>query len=520
MLTSLKLDEISALIRHQIEQYEAQVEVDEVGTVVRVGDGVAQVHGLRRVMLAELVEFPDGVLGMALNLEQEQTGCVILGEYHPIHEGDTVRRTGRIASVPVGQQLVGRVLNPIGLPLDGQGSLNVEQYRAVEHFAPAVTARAPVSRPLQTGIKAVDALVPIGRGQRQLILGDRQTGKTAIAVDAIINQRDKNVFCVYVAIGQKASTIARVVQKLREENALAHTVVIAATAAEPAALLFIAPFAGTAVAEELMEQGHDVLIVYDDLSRHAVAYREISLLLRRPPGREAFPGDIFYLHARLLERAAQLDHISGGGSITALPIIETQQGDISAYIPTNVISITDGQIYLESDFFYAGVRPAINVGLSVSRVGGSAQTKVMRQVAGQLRLDLARYRELAAFARFGADLDRGTQNRLTRGARLVELLKQKQYRPLSLDEMVVSLYTGVQGYLDDIPVELVDRFQTRLHKVIGQEQPGLGERIRETGDLTKTDEQTLCRIIEELLVRFRIEQGIAAGEEGERVSQA
>lgn len=486
------------------------MEVDEVGTVVRVGDGVALVHGLRRVMLAELVEFPDGVMGMALNLEEELTGCVILGEFHPIREGDIVRRTGRIVSVPVGSELIGRVVNPIGIPLDGRGALKTDRYRPVEKFAPAVTARAPVGRPLQTGIKAVDALVPIGRGQRQLILGDRQTGKTAIAVDAILNQRDQGVICVYVAIGQKASTVARVIQRLSDEDALAHTVVIAATAAEPAALLFIAPFAATTVAEELMEQGHDVLIVYDDLSRHAIAYREISLLLRRVPGREAFPGDIFYLHSRLLERAAQLDHTHGGGSITALPIIETQQGDISAYIPTNIISITDGQIYLQSDLFYAGVRPAISVGLSVSRVGGSAQSQAMRRVAGQLRLDLARYRELAAFAQFGADLDRRTRARLTRGSRLVELLKQKQYRTLSLDEMVVSLYSGIQGYLDEIPVELVDRFATRLREVIRLEHPDLGKRIRESGDLTDSDEQTLRRIIEDLLAQFKIEQGIGA----------
>ncbi|MEW6184043.1 MAG: F0F1 ATP synthase subunit alpha [Bacillota bacterium] len=503
---SLKLNELSTIIKQQLERYEVTAELSEVGTVVRVGDGVAQVYGLSRAVFGELIEFPGDVPGIALNLEEEQVGCVILGHFQQIREGDRVRRTGRVASVPVGRRLIGRVLSPVGTPLDGRGPLDAEEYRPVERFAPGVTARAPVSRPLQTGIKAIDAVIPIGRGQRELILGDRQTGKTAIAVDAIINQRDQGVLCVYTAIGQKASAVARVIQKLREKKVADYSVVIAATAADPAPMQFIAPYAATAVAEKFMDEGNDVLIVYDDLSRHAVAYREMSLLLRRPPGREAFPGDIFYLHSRLLERAAQLDRENGGGSLTALPIVETQQGDISAYIPTNVISITDGQIYLESELFYAGIRPAINVGLSVSRVGGSAQTKAMRQVAGRMRLDLARYHELKAFAHFGTDLDRTTRARLTHGVRLVELLKQKQFQPLSLAEMVVSLYAGVNGYLDGIPVELVKPFEDELLNLLGREQTGLRERITQNAELAEQDERLLRELLEHLLERFRTEQ--------------
>ncbi|MEW6173667.1 MAG: F0F1 ATP synthase subunit alpha [Bacillota bacterium] len=516
---SLKLDELSSIIRQQLERYEVTAELSEVGNVVRVGDGVAQVYGMSRTVFGELVEFPDDVPGIALNLEEERIGCVILGEFHQIREGDQVRRTGRVVSVPVGGQLVGRVLSPVGTPLDGRGPLSAEEYRPVERFAPGVTARAPVSRPLQTGIKAIDAVIPIGRGQRELILGDRQTGKTAIAVDAIINQRDQGVLCVYVAIGQKASAVARVVQKLREKKAMDYSIVVAATAADPAPMLFIAPYAATAIAEKFMDEGGDVLIVYDDLSRHATAYREISLLLRRPPGREAFPGDIFYLHSRLLERAAQLDQKNGGGSLTALPIVETQQGDISAYIPTNVISITDGQIYLESELFYAGIRPAINVGLSVSRVGGSAQTKAMRQVTGRLRLDLARYQELKAFAHFGTDLDRTTRARLTHGARLVELLKQKQYQPYSLEEMVVSLYAGVNGYLDEIPVELVKQFEDELLDLLRREQAALGERIRKNAELKDEDERLLRQMLEQLLERFRIEHGLKNEKEKDRAEK-
>jgi F-type H+-transporting ATPase subunit alpha len=510
---ALRLDEISSIIRRELEHYEAGIELSEIGTVVRVGDGVALVHGMLGAKFAELVEFPGGVLGIALNLDDEVTGCVILGPFHHIQEGDTVKRTGRAVSVPVGRRLAGRVLSPVGTPLDGEGSLDAESYRTVERFAPRVTARAPVGRPLQTGIKAVDALVPIGRGQRQLILGDRQTGKTALAVDAIINQKTHGVLCVYAAVGQKASAVARVVDKLRAEKALEYTVVVAATAADPAPLLFVAPYAATAIAEAFMDEGKDVLIVYDDLSRHATAYREMSLLLRRPPGREAFPGDIFYLHSRLLERAAQLDHTRGGGSITALPIIETQQGDISAYIPTNLISITDGQVYLEADLFYAGVRPAVNVGLSVSRVGGAAQSKAMRQVAGELRLDLARYQELKTFAHFGAELDQGTRARLARGARLVELLKQKQYRPYPLEEMVVSLFAGVNGYLDEIPVALAGQFEAELLTLLRREHRALGERIRRSAELDEEDEQLLRQIVAQLRQRFKAERGIDTGAE-------
>lgn len=487
--------------------------LSEVGTVMHVGDGVAQVHGMEKTVLGELVEFPDKVLGIALNLEEEAVGCVILGPFHHIREGDRVSRTGRVVSVPVGRQLLGRVINAVGAPLDGLGSIDAEDYRAVERYAPGVTARAPVNRPLQTGIKAVDSMIPIGRGQRQLILGDRQTGKTAIAVTAILNQRDQGVVCVYAAIGQKASSVAKVVQKLREEKALDYTVVITATASDPAPMLFIAPYAATAVAEHFMERGSDVLVVYDDLSRHAVAYREISLLLRRPPGREAFPGDIFYLHSRLLERAAQLDDKHAGGSITAFPIVETQQGDISAYIPTNVISITDGQIYLESDLFYAGIRPAVNVGLSVSRVGGSAQTKAMRQVAGRLRLDLARYHELKAFAHFGTELDRTTRARLVRGARLVELLKQDQYQPYPLEDMVVSLYAGANGYLDEIPVDLVKEFESELLRLVRREYAPLAQRIRQNTELKEEDEKLLQQVLAQLQQRFRTEHGLGTGQE-------
>lgn len=484
-----------------------------MGTVLHVGDGVAHIYGMQRTLLGELVEFPDGVLGIALNLEEETVGCVILGPFHHIHEGDQVTRTGRVAAVPVGSQLLGRVLNPLGMPLDGLGGADAEGYRPIERYAPGVSARAPVKRPLMTGIKAVDSMIPIGRGQRQLILGDRQTGKTAIAIDAILNQRDQGVVCVYAAIGQKAASVARVVQKLREHKALDYTVVIAATAAEPAPLLFIAPYAATAVAEEFMERGGDVLVVYDDLSRHAVAYREISLLLRRPPGREAFPGDIFYLHSRLLERAAQLNDEHGGGSMTAFPIVETRQGDISAYIPTNAISITDGQIYLEPELFYAGIRPAINVGLSVSRVGGAAQTKAMRQVAGRLRLDLARYHELKAFAHFGTELDRRTRARLVRGARLVELLKQRQYRPYPLEDMVISLYAGVNGYLDGIPPDSIKKFEAELLNLIRHEYTSLAERIRQNAELMEEDEQLVRQVLAQFLKRFKIEHGLETVEE-------
>ncbi|MBO8129418.1 MAG: F0F1 ATP synthase subunit alpha [Peptococcaceae bacterium] len=505
---NLRPEEISSIIRQQIEKYDVQVEATDVGTVIQIGDGVARVYGLKDCMYSELLEFPEGVLGMALNLEEDNIGVVILGEYKHIKEGDVVKRTGRIASVPVGDALIGRVINPVGQPLDGKGPIKSEKFRPVERIAPGVIYRGPVNTPLQTGIKAIDGMIPIGRGQRELILGDRQTGKTAIAVDTIINQKGQDCICIYVAIGQKKSTVANVVAKLEETGAMDYTIVISATASEPAPLLFIAPFAGAAIGEEFMEQGKDVLIVYDDLSKQAAAYREMSLLLRRPPGREAYPGDIFNLHSRLLERAAKLNDKLGGGSMTALPIVETQQGDVSAYIPTNVISITDGQIYLEPDLFYAGQRPAINVGLSVSRVGGKAQRKCMRQVAGQLKLDLAQYRELAAFAQFGSDLDKATQARLTRGERMMELLKQDQYSPMALEDQVISMYAGVHGYLDDLPVDKVRTFEEELLKFIHAEKQAIADDIRNKQEITSETEEQLKAALEEFKENFKQTYGL------------
>lgn len=456
---SIRAEEISSILKTQIENYENKAELSQVGTVIQVADGVARVYGLSQAMSGELLEFSGGINGMALNLEEENIGCVILGPFTQIKEGDQVRRTGRIAEVPVGEALIGRVVNALGQPIDGRGPINTDKFRPIESKAPGVVARKSVHQPLQTGIKSIDSMIPIGRGQRELIIGDRQTGKTALAVDTIINQKGQNVVCIYVAIGQKASTVANVVQKLEEKGAMDYTIVVAATASESAPLLYIAPYAGCAMGEEFMYNGKDVLVIYDDLSKQAVAYRELSLLLRRPPGREAYPGDVFYLHSRLLERSAKLSDELGGGSMTALPIIETQAGDVSAYIPTNVISITDGQIFLESDLFYAGFRPAINVGISVSRVGGNAQIKAMKQVAGRLRLDLAQYRELAAFAQFGSDLDKATQTRLTRGEKTMEVLKQGQYQPLAVEEQIVVIYCVVNGYFDDIPLEQIKGFE-------------------------------------------------------------
>ncbi|WP_073164434.1 F0F1 ATP synthase subunit alpha [Desulfofundulus australicus] len=505
---NLRPEEISSIIRQQIEKYQAQIEMRDVGTVIQVGDGIARVYGLEDCMAMELLEFPapaegaEPTLGMALNLEEDNIGCVLLGAYTHIKEGDTVKRTGRIASVPVGDSLIGRVVNPLGRPLDGKGPIKSDKFRPIERIAPGVITRKPVHQPLQTGLKAIDSMIPIGRGQRELILGDRQTGKTAIAVDAIINQKGKDVICIYVAIGQKASTVANVVQRLRDFGAMDYTIVVSATASDPAPLLFIAPYAGCAMGEEFLEQGRHVLIVYDDLSKQAVAYRELSLLLRRPPGREAYPGDVFNLHSRLLERACKLNDELGGGSITALPIIETQAGDVSAYIPTNVISITDGQIYLEPDLFYAGVRPAINVGLSVSRVGGAAQIKAMKQVAGQLRLDLAQYRELAAFAQFGSDLDKATQARLIRGQRMTELLKQKQYAPMAVEDQVMVIYAGVNGYLDDLPVEKVLPFEEEFLNYMHTSHPDVGEAIARTGELSKETEEKLKAAIVEFKKGF------------------
>ncbi len=458
----IKAQEISEIIKKKISDFEKAVEVAEVGTVITVGDGIAKVFGLDNVMSGELLEFPGGVMGMALNLEEENVGAVLMGDDSKIREGDIVKRTKRIAEVPVGDAIVGRVVDGIGQPIDGKGPIASKEFRKIEVIAPGIVKRQSVREPLQTGLKAVDAMIPIGRGQRELIIGDRQTGKTAVAIDTIINQKGQNVICIYVAIGQKRSTVAQVVKTLQEHGAMDYTIIVSATASDPAPLQFIAPYTGATIGEYFRDKGGHALIVYDDLSKQAAAYRQLSLLLRRPPGREAYPGDVFYLHSRLLERAAKLSDKLGGGSLTALPIIETQAGDVSAYIPTNVISITDGQIFLESDLFYSGVRPAINVGISVSRVGGSAQIKAMKQVAGTLRLDLAQYRELAAFAQFGSDLDKATLAQLNRGQRMVELLKQDQYVPMPVEQQILVIFAGTNGYVDDIPVNALKKFEKEL----------------------------------------------------------
>lgn len=484
---AIKAEEISALLRSQIENYESEMSVTDVGTVIQVGDGIALAHGLNDVMAGELLEFHTGVLGLAQNLEENNVGIVILGPAEGIKEGDEVKRTGRIMEVPVGEELIGRVVNPLGQPLDGQGPINTSKTRPVESPATGVMDRKSVDEPLQTGIKAIDALVPIGRGQRELIIGDRQTGKTTVAIDTILNQKDEDMICIYVAIGQKESTVRTAVETLRRHGALDYTIVVSASAAQPAPLLYIAPYAGVSMAEEFMFNGKHVLIVYDDLTKQAAAYRELSLLLRRPPGREAYPGDVFYLHSRLLERAAKLNDDLGGGSITALPFVETQAGDISAYVPTNVISITDGQIFLQSDLFFSGVRPAINAGLSVSRVGGSAQIKAIKKVAGTLRLDLASYRELESFAQFGSDLDQATKAKLERGKRTVEVLKQDQNKPLTVDRQVVILYALTKGHLDDIPVEDITRFEDEFLNWIDANASDLFKEIRETKQLPSDD---------------------------------
>ncbi len=480
MPMELRAEEISEIIRKQIEGYGKEIEVAETGTIISVGDGIARIHGLARAMAGELLEFPGGVSGMALNLEEGNVGAAILGEDNDnIKEGAVVKRTGRIVEVPVGDALVGRVVNAIGQPVDGKGPIATKDFRQVEVKAPGIVKRKSVHQPMQTGIKAVDSMVPIGRGQRELIIGDRQTGKTAIAIDTIINQKGGDVICIYVAIGQKLSTVAQVVNKLRDHGAMDYTIVVSASAAESAPLQFIAPYAGVTMGEYFRDTGRHALIIYDDLSKQAVAYRQLSLLLRRPPGREAYPGDVFYLHSRLLERAAKLSDECGAGSLTALPIIETQAGDVSAYIPTNVISITDGQIYLESDLFYSGVRPAINVGLSVSRVGGAAQVKAMKQVAGTLRLNLAQYREMAAFAQFGSDLDKATQMQLARGERLVEILKQPQYRPLPIEKQVLVIFAANNGYVDDFPVSALARFEAELNSFFDLRKSEILNEIRE-----------------------------------------
>ena len=495
-------DEIARILRDEIKNYDGAIDVAEVGSVISVGDGIARVHGLDRAMAGELLEFPHGVYGLALNLEEDQVGAVLMGESEEIKEGDLVKRTGRIMSVPVGEAMVGRVVDSLGKPLDGKGPIDTDTFNPVERIAPGVVERQPVKEPLQTGLKAVDSMIPIGRGQRELIIGDRQTGKTAIAIDAIINQKGDNVICIYVAIGQKRSTVAQVVKTLEEHGAMDYTIVVSASASVPAPMQYLAPYAGCAIGEYFRDRGQHVLCIYDDLSKHAAAYREISLLLRRPPGREAYPGDVFYLHSRLLERAAKLSDENGGGSMTALPLIETQAGDVSAYIPTNVISITDGQIYLEADLFNSNVRPAINVGLSVSRVGGSAQVKAMRQVAGSLRLDLAQYRELAAFAQFGSDLDKASQAQLNRGRRLTEILKQGQYSPLPVEKQVLILFAGANGYLDDIEVEDCGSFERQLYQFVENAHPGVLTSVREKKILDDELKKKVGEVIQEFKERF------------------
>lgn len=501
---SIKAEEISALIKQQIENYDSEIEVNDVGTVIEVGDGIARAHGLDDVMAGELVEFSNGVMGMTQNLEENNVGIVILGPFTEIREGDEVRRTGRIMQVPVGEELLGRVVNPLGQAIDGLGTIETSKSRPIESPAPGVMDRKSVDEPLQTGIKVIDSMVPIGRGQRELIIGDRQTGKTAIAIDTIINQKEEDVICIYVAIGQKESTVSGVVETLRQHGALDYTIVVNAGASDPAPLLYLAPYAGVSMGEEFMYNGKHVLVVYDDLSKQASAYRELSLLLRRPPGREAFPGDVFYLHSRLLERAAKLSDAKGGGSLTALPFVETQAGDIGAYIPTNVISITDGQIFLQSDLFNSGVRPAINPGLSVSRVGGSAQIKAMKKVAGTLRLDLASFRELESFAQFGSDLDKATQAKLNRGQRTVEVLKQGLHEPQRVEYQVAIIYALVNGYLDDIPVEDVQRFEEGLHAYMKQHAFDILQSIRETEQLP--DKEAFNKAIEGFKNTFSVSE--------------
>jgi F-type H+-transporting ATPase subunit alpha len=501
-MAQIQADEIARLLRDEIEHYDKAVNVSETGSVISVGDGIARIYGLENVMSGEMVEFPHGVTGIALNLEEDQVGTVLLGEYQEIKEGDEVRRTGKIMSVPVGDALIGRVVNALGQPIDGKGPVASSESRPIEAIAPGVVDRRPVKEPLQTGIKAIDAMIPIGRGQRELIIGDRQTGKTAVAIDTIINQKGGDVICIYVAIGQKRSTVAQVVKTLEDNGAMEYSIVVAATASDPAPMQYIAPYAGCAMGEYFRDSKRHALLIYDDLSKHAAAYREISLLLRRPPGREAYPGDVFYLHSRLLERAAKLNDEKGGGSLTALPIIETQAGDISAYIPTNVISITDGQIFLLADLFNSNIRPAIDVGLSVSRVGGSAQIKAMRQVAGSLRLDLAQYRELAAFALFGSELDKTSQSQLNRGKHLIEVLKQPQYSPLPVEKQIVIIYAGTNGMLDDLPVEQVRLFESELRGFLESSHVGMLQAIREKKTLDDQLKTQVNTVIKEFKDRF------------------
>ena len=510
-MAQIKADEITKILREQIENYESRIAVDEVGSIISLGDGIARVHGLDKVMAGELLAFPHGLAGIALNLEEDQVGAVLLGDYTEISEGDEVKRTGRIMSVPVGEAMVGRVVNALGQPIDDKGPVATDQFITLERLAPGVVDRQPVREPMATGLKAIDSMIPIGRGQRELIIGDRQTGKTAVALDTIINNKGGDLICIYCAIGQKRSSVAQVVKTLTDFGAMDYTIVVAATASEPAPMQYIAPYTACAMGEYFRDSKRHALCIYDDLSKHAASYREISLLLRRPPGREAYPGDVFYLHSRLLERAAKLNNKLGGGSLTALPIIETQAGDVSAYIPTNVISITDGQIYLETDLFNSGIRPAVNVGLSVSRVGGNAQIKAMRQVAGTLRLDLAQFRELAAFAQFGSDLDKATQAQLNRGRRLTELLKQDQYSPLPVERQVLTLFAGTSGALDDLPVEQCREFERGLFKHVETMNPGLLRTVAEKKALDDALKADLSKAVADFKQRFVSEQQAVAG---------
>jgi F-type H+-transporting ATPase subunit alpha len=508
-MAQIRADEITSILRQEIEHYEQAIDVSETGSVISVGDGIARIHGLEKVMAGELIEFPHEVAGIAMNLEEDQVGSVLLGDYTAIQEGDQVKRTGRIMSVPVGEAMIGRVVNALGVPIDGKGPIHASGFNPIERLAPGVVDRQPVKEPMMTGIKAVDAMIPVGRGQRELIIGDRQTGKTAIAIDAIINQKGGDMICIYVAIGQKRSTVAQVVKTLADAGAMDYTIVVSASASDPAPMQYLSPFSGCAIGEYFRDKGGHVLCVYDDLSKHAAAYREISLLLRRPPGREAFPGDVFYLHSRLLERAAKLNQENGGGSLTALPFIETQAGDVSAYIPTNVISITDGQIFLEADLFNSGQRPAINVGISVSRVGGNAQTKAMKQIAGSLRLDLAQYRALAAFAQFGSDLDKASQQQLNRGKHLTEILKQKQYSPLPLEKQIAIIYAGTQGFLDDLPIEHCRKFEEEFYRFLDNAHPAIFEEIRTRKALDDGLRAKLGDSIKEFKSRFLAELSVA-----------
>ena len=505
-MAQIRADEITSILRQEIENYEKAIDVTEIGSVISVGDGIARIHGLEKVMAGELIEFPHDVSGIAMNLEEDQVGAVLLGDYTEIKEGDEVKRTGRIMSVPVGEELIGRVVNALGEPIDGKGPIQTTRFNPVERLAPGVVARQPVKEPMQTGIKAIDAMIPIGRGQRELIIGDRQTGKTAIALDTIINQKGGDMICIYVAVGQKRSTVAQVVKTLEDYGAMEYTIVVSASASDPAPMQYLAPFSGCAMGEYFSDNGKHALCIYDDLSKHAAAYREISLLLRRPPGREAFPGDVFYLHSRLLERAAKLNREHGGGSLTAVPFIETQAGDISAYIPTNVISITDGQIFLESDLFNSNVRPAINVGISVSRVGGNAQTKAMKSIAGRMRLEMAQYRALAAFAQFGSDLDKTSVDQLNRGKHLVEVLKQGQYQPVPLERQIIIIFAGTQGFLDDLPVEQCRKFEEELYRFIDNAHRDIRDQIRDQKVLDDPLRARLRDAIKEFKARFVAEQ--------------